>query len=114
MGQIRDLTGMRVGKLVVLSFSHVEKRMAWWHCRCDCGTLTLIGMNNLTKRNHPQQSCGCLRRAGSQGWRAARTRERLIDLEVLGFDANRDETTTASAPNSGKTATLGPDALLKD
>ena len=74
MGQIRDLTGMRVGKLVVLSFSHVEKRMAWWHCRCDCGSLALVSRNNLTKPK-PQQSCGCLRRGGAEGWQAARSKE---------------------------------------
>ena len=34
-----DLTGLRIGRLVVIGFS--ADRNARWVCRCDCGTYTL-------------------------------------------------------------------------
>lgn len=60
----KDLTGRRFQKLVVLSYSHSNKRHSYWVCICDCGegcvrssrTLTISKVNN---------SCGCDKRRGN-------------------------------------------------
>ena len=54
-----DLTGMRFGKLTVLSFSHADKSgKAMWLCQCDCGNKKIIASGNLRSGN--SKSCGCL------------------------------------------------------
>jgi len=57
-----DLTGMRFGRLVVLS--KLKKRayssaFTQWKCRCDCGNEKVIVSASL--RRGASQSCGCLR-----------------------------------------------------
>ena len=61
---IKDLTGLRFGRLVVIGQSDVqlrtEQKMTWWSCRCDCGEEIVTGRAYLiTGRT---KSCGCLRR----------------------------------------------------
>jgi hypothetical protein len=68
--RIRNLTGLEVGRLTVLRFSHVnQRREAVWVCRCACtGRLTEIAGRHLTSRL-PTRSCGCLR----SDWREERS-----------------------------------------
>lgn len=58
--RIKDLTGSRYGKLVVISLS--QKRSKWgetiWNCLCDCGNLKEIVGRSLTRGK--TKSCGCL------------------------------------------------------
>lgn len=64
--RIRDLTGFQVGRLVVLHFSHVNrKRQAVWLCRCRCGHVKEIIGVNLTGKT-PTISCSCRRREASR------------------------------------------------
>jgi hypothetical protein len=58
-----DLTGQRFGHLVVISWSHYDKK-SYWNCLCDCGTTCCIGSANLRSGN--SQSCGCGRGKLSQ------------------------------------------------
>lgn len=57
---LKDLTGLRFGRLIVLSRaengSFGESR---WNVRCDCGTEIITGGGNL--RTKHTVSCGCLR-----------------------------------------------------
>ena len=58
---MRDLTGQRFAKLLVLSEAgrdHLGKVL--WRCQCDCGETTTTTMGNLTQGT--TKSCGCLRR----------------------------------------------------
>lgn len=61
---IKDLTGKRFGRLVVISQSAVKlrtaQRMTWWRCRCDCGEEIVTGRAYLATGK--TKSCGCLRR----------------------------------------------------
>lgn len=46
-GSYTDLTGLRVGKLIVVEFSHIYtdskgNGAACWKCRCDCGTELIV------------------------------------------------------------------------
>lgn len=56
---IKNLTGQRFGKLVVLNLTGFsETNKAIWHCRCDCGRETNVRACNLISGN--TSSCGCL------------------------------------------------------
>ncbi|MCQ2536246.1 MAG: hypothetical protein MJ110_04665 [Lachnospiraceae bacterium] len=62
---VKDLTGQRFGKLVVLE--RAESRMIsnhlyiFWKCRCDCGKTIEVRAAALTRTKVPTRSCGCLR-----------------------------------------------------
>lgn len=56
----RDLTGLRFGKLLVLSKAPSIVGSAVWRCKCDCGTVSLKRGNGLN--NGRTTSCGCVRR----------------------------------------------------
>ena len=73
--RFRDLTGVRFGRLVVVSYEGRRKmnpcflkqagRMvrgsqSLWRCRCDCGAFVTHMVGRLTSGN--TRSCGCLRR----------------------------------------------------
>lgn len=71
MPKLKDITGQRFGRLVVLGISHRRRRssrivIVHWQCRCDCGTEANISTSDLRSGN--TQSCGCLKRetAGQQ------------------------------------------------
>lgn len=55
-----DLTGRRVGRWLVLGYSHTNKHQAKWRCRCDCGTERAVDAGNLLTA--ATLSCGCLNR----------------------------------------------------
>lgn len=59
MGRIKDITGQRFGKLVVLEDSGKRQGSSvMWKCRCDCGNITYATGSTLKKGN--TKSCGCL------------------------------------------------------
>jgi len=53
-----DLTGQRLGRLVVLKRAPSATNHAKWLCQCDCGNTCTAGSNAL--RNGRTRSCGCL------------------------------------------------------
>ena len=64
MDQVKDLTGRRFRKLLVLRREmNGSHRHARWQCRCDCGKLTICLSSNLLRGI--SKSCGCLRKDGS-------------------------------------------------
>lgn len=86
MSKLIDLSGERIGSLIVLRKSS-EKRngQTMWDCLCDCGNLITVRSQSL--RNGDTASCGCKR---VSVMRAARTthgayfdrsrRERLYNI----------------------------------
>lgn len=58
---IKDMTGLRFGRLTVIS--PTKKRDAhgvvYWLCKCDCGNDAVVNGTNLRKGS--TKSCGCLR-----------------------------------------------------
>jgi hypothetical protein len=67
MGDTRkDMTSRRVGRWLVLRFSHTAANGgAYWLCRCECGTERAVFGGNL--RNQGTLSCGCLTRETNTG-----------------------------------------------
>lgn len=44
MSQLKDMTGQRIHRLLVLSRAPNRNGQAWWTCVCDCGkTLDVFG-----------------------------------------------------------------------
>jgi hypothetical protein len=53
-----DLTGLRFGRLLVISRSSNSRRgLSRWRCACECGNRTIVQSGNL--RTGHTQSCGC-------------------------------------------------------
>jgi hypothetical protein len=60
VSNLKDLAGLRFGRLVVERFVGVDKgRNALWECICDCGKRRTVRNWRLTSGN--TRSCGCLR-----------------------------------------------------
>ena len=58
MSKIRDLSGQKFGRLTALYRLHnYHKKRVHWLCICDCGNLTDVSRNNLTRG--VTKSCGC-------------------------------------------------------
>ena len=55
---VKDLTGMRFGKLTVVSFAKREKGKTYWNCKCDCGNECIASSCSLKEGS--TVSCGCV------------------------------------------------------
>jgi hypothetical protein len=53
---MRNLTGMKFGRLTVIEYSHKEGSYRFWKCQCDCGNVRIVKADNLASGN--SQSCG--------------------------------------------------------
>lgn len=62
---VKDLTGLRVGRLLVLSLLGMCGGKSIWKCRCDCGEIAIVRGAYLTSKR--TKSCGCLRRENGIG-----------------------------------------------
>lgn len=55
--KIRDLTGMRFGRLIVDSFKERKNNKTLWNCTCDCGNKCVVPSRDLLLGS--TVSCGC-------------------------------------------------------
>lgn len=61
MGQLKDLTGQKFGKLTVLRRTEDKQcGRPMWLCQCECGNQTVVSSTRLLLPNGTR-SCGCLR-----------------------------------------------------
>lgn len=60
---LRDLTGQRFGRLMVMERSQNAKKQVCWRCLCDCGNEIITRADNLVSGR--TQSCGCFNREQS-------------------------------------------------
>ena len=72
MGVIRDLTGQRFGRLIVIrmgddKYTPSGKRIITWDCICDCGNTTNVRSAHLTSGH--TWSCGCAHREQMEAWK---------------------------------------------
>ena len=56
----KDLTGMKFGKLLAVSFFGFRKKSSYWVCKCECGKEKIIDSGCL--KNGHTKSCGCYRK----------------------------------------------------
>jgi hypothetical protein len=60
MGNVKDLSGHRFGRLTVIKREGNNKcGSALWLCKCECGNAKIVIAANLVAKN--VKSCGCLR-----------------------------------------------------
>lgn len=79
---VKDLTGTRIGKLVVIERAGTNKYgNATWRCLCDCGKETIVSGGKLT--GGTTKSCGCLKTNDLTGKRYGKivVAERLDTIE---------------------------------
>lgn len=68
MSHLKDITGQRFGRLIVIERVKSKNTNARWLCKCDCGNeITALGT---TLRRGGTKSCGCYR---SDYWRQEMT-----------------------------------------
>lgn len=79
MGKMRDLTGQRFGKLVVLECAgKLDGRRYSWKCQCDCGNTKIIAGASLTSGN--TKSCGCGNKLALQKWNIEQSEKAKIQI----------------------------------
>lgn len=59
MARMKDRTGDRYGRLVVIGLDEKRGRKFFWRCQCDCGRKAVVVGDNLSSGH--TKSCGCLR-----------------------------------------------------
>lgn len=58
--RVKDLTGQRFGRLVVIGRAGSRNHSALWNCQCACGNQIEVISSSLN--NGTTKSCGCLRK----------------------------------------------------
>ena len=63
MSRIKDISGKKYGKLIVIKFHSWYKysnrqNSSKWLCQCECGNKCIVTINNLSQKQ--TKSCGCL------------------------------------------------------
>lgn len=56
--KIKDLSGKKFGRLLVVDFKYIKSKFAYWECKCDCGNYKIIRGVALSYK--ATKSCGCL------------------------------------------------------
>lgn len=105
-GKLRDLTGQRFGRLVVLDRGPTDGNGAQWWCRCDCGTTKLAKSKRLIQGN--TRSCGCLlREANRHRFENPATMARLRDAMAQSWEDGKRRR-AHEAKHGGKPARAAP------
>ena len=90
---MRDLTGLRFHRLLVVRRVVDQKSNTRWECRCDCGRTTVAVSGNLTRGRH--KSCGC--------WRQGPTARNAIEKTMqAGYVFIKDKNHPRANPKTGR------------
>lgn len=80
---IKDLTGMKFGRLTVVELDHL-RRGAYWKCKCECGNDVIVLGSRLL--SGVTKSCGCLKKEKAQSKRIDLTGRLFGRLRVLYYN----------------------------
>lgn len=79
---MKNLMGLKVGRLTVTGWAgravHQEKHH--WVTTCECGNVKVVAGSELTRRDRPTSSCGCL----TIEWATSERRRQLIYKDLTG------------------------------
>lgn len=65
ISQNSNLIGKKFGKLLIIDKTDLRKyQNIVWKCKCDCGNITYVPTNSLTKGD--TKSCGCIKSYGEE------------------------------------------------
>lgn len=84
MSKLRDLTGQKFGKLIVIKLSYSKKLkdnrhyIHYYLCKCDCGNEIEVCLSNLRTGN--TKSCGCLQKEKPNHKKHGLTEHRLYRI----------------------------------
>ena len=56
---LKDITGQRFGRLIVIEKDHIKKGN-YWKCKCDCGNI--VSVRGVDLKREAVRSCGCLQK----------------------------------------------------
>ncbi len=56
---VRDLTGTKVGRWLIVDYAGKKRNRPHWLCKCNCGSEKAVSQASLISRS--SLSCGCLR-----------------------------------------------------
>lgn len=80
---LKEITGLRSGKLVALSRldERSKHKFVMWECLCDCGKKTVCSTSQITRQT--KKSCGCMRNDSST-WKSVKQKKefRVMDCPV--------------------------------
>lgn len=117
MAKLKDLTGQRFGRLVVIDrYSENSKRgRPQWICRCDCGNEVVLAGEYITNGN--TKSCGCLKKESPKARSIDLSGQRFGRLQVIQklensrwlckCDCGNETTTTTNSLRRGETRSCG-------
>lgn len=57
MGKLKELAGVRFGRLEAIERTRNSRGDVAWVCKCDCGNMVIVKTSDLTSGN--TKSCGC-------------------------------------------------------
>lgn len=61
--RLRDLSGLKFGRLTAIADVGSERNRRMWLCRCECGNDVVVASSSLRLGN--TKSCGCITRDGT-------------------------------------------------
>lgn len=78
----KNLMGLKVGKLTVTGWvgRRFEEKRHRWVTTCECGTVKVIAGSELTRKDRPTSSCGCL----ILEWASSEERRKRISKDLTG------------------------------
>lgn len=78
MAKIKELEGLKIGKLTVLNEYYKKGKHTYWKCRCECGKEKLIYSHNLISGK--TKSCGCIKNKHIGGYKSKS--KRLVKIFI--------------------------------
>lgn len=109
MPSLRDLTGQRFGRLIVIERAENKGKQVAWLCRCDCGAEITTRSDNLTSGG--TQSCGCFNREQSskKHTKHGGSNTRLYDIWKKAKSRCNDKQNDRYADYGGRGITVCPE-----
>lgn len=75
MGTIKDITGQRFGRLVVIEKTEIKpNKGVYWKCKCDCGNV--VEKLGCDLRSGNTKSCGCITKENLKKY----SEKKMLDL----------------------------------
>lgn len=92
MYKLKDLSGKKFNRLLVLNFAGKQKGNNIWLCKCDCGNLKKASTHSLITGH--TKSCGCLhkeklsQRSTRHGLHKTKLYQKWLDMKKRCYNVN--------------------------
>ena len=82
--RLKNLNNQKFGRYYVLGFAGSVRGLAYWLCRCECGTLRCVLGTFLRNENNPR-SCGCAKPRRQLSLNSSEVNEGKPSAELITF-----------------------------